>query len=155
MTARDNDVDETHLELRSPHTPDEWGRYFELRWRVLRAPWGQPHGSERDDLETAAFHAAIWDHDGFPVAVGRLHLNAPAEAQVRYMAVAPAADRQGHGRRILAALEAEARRRAVITVVLNARETARAFYERHGYLPSGDAPTLFGDVAHVRMVKPL
>ena len=36
--------------LAEPRTTQEWESYFDLRWRVLREPWGQARGSERDDL---------------------------------------------------------------------------------------------------------
>jgi len=34
-----------------PETAVDRERYFDLRWRVLREPWQQPRGSERDDRE--------------------------------------------------------------------------------------------------------
>ncbi|MEJ2362384.1 MAG: thioesterase, partial [Gammaproteobacteria bacterium] len=38
---------------KSPQTKQEWQAYFDLRWRILRAPWQQARGSERDDLEAS------------------------------------------------------------------------------------------------------
>ena len=129
--------------------------YFDLRWRVLRKPWKQPRGSERDDLDATAFHVAITAPDGQPVAIGRLHLNSPAEAQVRFMAVDPAWRNQGLGGRILRALEDEARARRVASIVLNAREDASEFYLGHGYQVEGPGETLFDKVRHLRMRKDL
>src|SRR5205814_3452307 len=71
----------------SPKFPDEWGGYFHLRWRILRGPWGQPRGSERDLMDDSAFHLFLLDSARKPLACGRLHFNAPDEAQVRFMAV--------------------------------------------------------------------
>ena len=141
------------LQLRPPSSADEWDRYFDLRWRVLRAPWRQPRGSERDDREDNSRHLALWREDGQPVAVGRLHLVTPAEAQVRYMAVEPNCSSRGFGGQILSGLENAARELGAIDVILNSRESARAFYERHGYLAVGPAETMFGEIAHVRMRK--
>jgi GNAT superfamily N-acetyltransferase len=126
-----------------------------LRWQVLRAPWDQPRGSERDDLDPTADHAAIFASHGSPLAVGRLHLNSPAEVQVRYMAVAESERGQGLGRQILEYLEAVARRRGASVIVVNAREEVAGFYERLGYQITGAGPTMFGTVAHVRMRKRL
>ena len=70
---------------RSPRTPAEWENYFDLRWRVLRAPWNQPRGSEKDDRETDSEHLMIVGPDSSALAVGRLHFNTPTEAQVRFM----------------------------------------------------------------------
>ena len=139
--------------LRPPQGETEWERYYDLRWRVLREPWGQPRGSERDELEPEAFHLAVWDVAGEPIAVGRLHTNSPLEAQVRFMAVDPRFKGCGLGTRVLAGLEKRARDLGVERLVLNAREEARGFYRRHGYEEIGAAPTLFGALLHFRMKK--
>ena len=129
--------------------------YFDLRWRVLRQPWNQPRGSERDNLDETAFHLVIGTPEGKPLAIGRLHLNSPAEAQVRFMAVDPAWRNRGLGGRILRGLEDAARAWRVKCIVLNAREDASEFYMTHGYHVEGAGETLFGDVRHVRMRKNL
>ena len=43
------------LILRSPESPDQWDAYFDLRWRILREPWGQARESERDSLDDSRF----------------------------------------------------------------------------------------------------
>ena len=40
--------------IRAQSSQDEWDAYFRLRWECLREPWGQPLGSERDELEEQA-----------------------------------------------------------------------------------------------------
>ena len=143
------------LELRTPRSSAEWDRYFDLRWRVLRAPWNQPRGSERDDRENDSRHLALWDPAGVPLAVGRIHLMSPTEAQVRYMAVDPGSGGRGLGGRILAGLEHAALELGAARVILNARELARPFYERHGYVVVAPAETMFGSIVHWRMEKRL
>ena len=153
---KDSDVEVSGAtELRPPSRPDEWERYYELRWRVLRAPWEQPRGSERDDNERGSRHLALWSAVGSPQAVGRIHLNSPAEAQVRYMAVEPGSEGRGYGAQVLAGLENAARELGASRVVLNARERAQPFYARHGYIAAGPADTMFGEVRHIRMEKQL
>jgi hypothetical protein len=49
--------------------------------------WGQRPGSERDSEDDSAFHLLSMDAAYKALAGGRLHLTAPGEAQVRYMAV--------------------------------------------------------------------
>ena len=142
------------LQERSPQTSTEWDRYFDLRWRVLRGPWNQPRGSERDDLDPVSFHTALWDGD-LPVAAGRLHLNSPSEAQVRYMAVDRSWQGKGLGSRILSRLEAQATQDGAACIVLNAREEASPFYRRHGYQETGSAGLLFASIPHFRMQKAL
>lgn len=139
--------------LVSPADEAELDRYFDLRWRVLRAPWQQPRGSERDDRESESTHLMVRSADGEPLAVGRMHLNTPTEAQVRFMAVDPKAQGRGLGSMVLRALEERARKSGATYVVLNARASAQRFYEQHGYHVEGPAERLFGGVDHWRMRK--
>jgi predicted GNAT family N-acyltransferase len=140
------------MEVAAPATDDQFARYYDLRWRVLRQPWGEPPGSERDDLEASAEHAVIWAADGTALAAGRLHFNTPAEAQIRYMAVSPTAQGRGLGRRIVEHLEQFARRRGATAIVLNSRDAVAGFYHRLGFESVGAGPTHFG-IPHIRMMK--
>ena len=139
----------------SPSSPEDWEQYFDLRWRVLRAPWEQPRGSEKDDRETESIHLMALDADRRALAVGRVHLNSPTEAQVRFMAVAESARGLGLGTALLQGLEDSARKAGADRMVLNAREDAQSFYAKHGYVVTGPAPTIFDTVKHVRMAKKL
>ena len=143
------------LPLASPQNGAEWDDYFDLRWRVLRAPWQQPRGSEKDDLEAESQHLMIAGEDSRPLAIGRLHFNTPAEAQVRFMAVDPSAQGRGLGGKILQECERRARAAGAKSIVLNARDDAERFYLKHGFEVVGPAPTIFDAVKHVRMRKVL
>jgi len=140
---------------RSPRTTDEWENYFDLRWRVLRAPWNQPRGSEKDDRETDSEHFMIVGPDSKALAVGRLHLNTPAEAQVRFMAVDPQAQGQGLGSLVLRECERRARAAGATSIVLNARDDVQGFYVRHGFVAIEPGETIFSVIKHVRMRKDL
>lgn len=139
----------------SPQSAAEWDDYFDLRWRVLRAPWQQPRGSEKDDREAQSEHLMIVGKDSRPLAIGRLHFNTPAEAQIRFMAVDPTARGRGLGGTILQELERRARAAGATSIVLNARDDAQRFYQKHGFVVIGPAPTIFDAVKHVRMRKKL
>ena len=143
------------MRVREPADAIELERYYELRWRLLRAPWDQPRGSERDGREDGAFHLMACTPADEAVAVGRLHFNDASQAQVRYMAVEPHFRGQGIGALLLRELEAQARRKGAGQVVLDARETAVGFYERCGYRATRPAHTLFGSIRHWHMEKPL
>lgn len=143
------------LNVTSPSSPYEWQQYFALRWRVLRAPWQQPPGSEQDSLEEHAIHKMIVDQNNHIVAVGRLHHLNLTQAQIRYMAVAPEVRQQGYGTRILHALEQTAKAAAINHIVLNARESALEFYLRQGYQIVAPADTMFDSIIHWRMEKHL
>lgn len=139
----------------SPQSAAEWDDYYELRWRVLRAPWRQPRGSEKDDREAQSEHFMIVGEDSRPLAIGRLHFNSPAEAQVRFMAVEPTARGRGLGSVILQECERRARAAGATSIVLNARDDVQRFYQKHGFAVVGPAPTMFGVIEHVRMRKEL
>ena len=152
--------DNTHasaseLLLIEPANSREWEEYFHLRWTVLRQPWNQPRGSERDERENDSVHLMICDMEHHPIATGRLHFNSPMEAQIRFMAVTPRWQHSGLGSRILGALERRAKAAGAASVVLNSRDGAVPFYEKHGYRTERPAETLFGEIAHIRMRKKL
>ncbi|MBS7629078.1 GNAT family N-acetyltransferase [Candidatus Bathyarchaeota archaeon] len=143
-----------NVEIKEPKTAEEFEKYYELRWRVLREPWGQPPGSEKDDLEGEATHIVALI-GGEIIGVGRIHFNSNIEAQIRYMAVENHYREMGVGSMILKRLEDVARVRGARRIVLNAREEAVKFYRKHGYEVVGDAGTLFDSIRHWRMIKNL
>ncbi|MGI8891691.1 MAG: GNAT family N-acetyltransferase [Chthoniobacterales bacterium] len=144
------------VDARSPASPAEWIGYFDLRWRILRAPWDQPPGSEKDEREDGSQHLMISGPESQqPLAVGRLHFNSPSEAQVRFMAVEPRAQGRGYGGLILQEFERRARDAGATSIVLNAREDAQRFYAKHGFVVVGPAETIFSAVHHLRMRKDL
>ena len=153
-----NGGDDKPMIVRPPRTDAEFEQYFDLRWRVLRDPWSQLRGSERDQFDAdaaTAEHALVVDENGQVLAVGRLHFNTPDEAQIRFMAVRGSVRGQGWGRQIVEYLEAKARERDAKRVVLNARDTVAGFYEKLGYRVVAEGPVMFGTVRHVRMEKSL
>jgi predicted GNAT family N-acyltransferase len=155
LVDRELDAGMTSTSPVVPRTPAEWDDYFDLRWRVLRAAWHQPRGSEKDDREADSEHLMIVGPDSRALAVGRLHFNTPAEAQVRFMAVAPEAQGRGLGSTILREFARRARAAGATSIVLNARDDAQRFYQKHGFVVVGPAPTIFDAVKHVRMRKKL
>lgn len=122
----------TDFVVRSPNTSDEFEAYYDLRWRILRAPLGMELGTEKDDKEDGAFHVAVFDGQSI-VGVGRLHLNSNIEGQIRYMAIEPKFQGRGIGSLIINTLEDEACRRLLKKIVLDARDSAPIFYEKNGY----------------------
>lgn len=141
--------------IRSPETDQEWAAYYELRWRILRAPWQQPHGSERDELEQTAVHRCLLDAQNTIRAIGRLHWLAADSGQIRYMAVAGADQKQGLGSRILQSLEAAARQQGYTSIQLHARESAVPFYRHHGYTLRERSHLLYNEIQHYLMTRNL
>jgi predicted GNAT family N-acyltransferase len=143
------------LKIVEPVTPEDYRKYYDLRWRILCAPWQQSRGIERDPADGTSTHLMAVDDGQAVVGVGRLHFNTPGEAQIRYMAIAKAHQRSGIGSSLLEALEGRAKQLGALQVILNARETALGFYLKHGYETRGPGHILFDSIAHVRMRKSL
>ncbi|QQS35206.1 MAG: GNAT family N-acetyltransferase [Ignavibacteriales bacterium] len=139
--------------VRPPKTKEEFERYYDLRWRMLRAPWNQPRGSEKDPIEDIAYPIMVCEVDGIPIGVGRVHFNSDDEAQIRSMAVEPEWQKKGIGSIIINELEKIAIDKGAKYVVLNARDTAIPFYEKHGYRLIEKTITLFGTIPHHIMRK--
>ena len=141
------------FQVSTPQSSEDWQAYYQLRWQVLRAPWGEPRGSEQDDLEQDAEHRFIKNKEGDVLGVARLHFNNHEQAQVRYMAVAEGNRNQHIGSRLLHDLEKIAWTQNADELVLFARERALEFYKRHGYELKEKAHLAYGDVQHYKMVK--
>ena len=139
--------------VRPPQTPEEFERYRDLRWRILRAPWNQPKGSEVDEIEAKAFPIMVCEFDGFPIGVGRVHFNSEDEAQIRSMAVEKEWRGKGIGAMVLKALEEIAIEKGAKKIILHARDNAVKFYEVNGYRIVKQSHTLFNVIPHYLMEK--
>ena len=118
----------------SPKTNEELEAYYDLRYRVLRQPLGQPKGTEKDDYEPISYHfMAVDDETGEVVGVVKLYEKSPGEGQLSHMAVAENRQGQGIGRIMVEAVEAKAREIGLKTVGMTARENVVGFYEKCGY----------------------
>lgn len=145
-------MNEVAVEIRSPGCEVEWHQYFRLRWEVLRKPWGEPEGSEKDSIENQTWHEAVI-FNGRVVGVGRVQMNSSEEAQIRYMAVSPEFQGRGFGRSLVLALEKRAMEQNASYIRLDAREKAVDFYQALGYEIAGESYLLFDEIQHYSMKK--
>ena len=144
------------MEIIEPNTSDEYKIYYNLRYEVLRKPWFQPKGSERDDGDETSLHRMIIDEpNGKVVAVGRLQFNTIEEAQIRYMAVSDDYQGKGYGRTMVNALDNIAREKGSQKIILQSRENALQFYKNNGYEIVEKTHLLFGEIQHWLMKKEL
>lgn len=143
------------MRIIEPVSPGDFQQYYELRWKILRAPWNQPRGSERDSQDPDSTHLMMIDNRDVVVAVGRLHFNSIREAQIRYMAVAVEKQRRCFGSCLLQALEQKAATLGASSIMLDARESALGFYARQGYSAEGPGHMLYNSISHIRMRKTL
>jgi len=92
-------------------------------------------------MDDSAFHLFLLDSARKPLACGRLHFNAPDEAQVRFMAVHEDARGRGYGR---------SHSRGI-----GGRDNVTEFYAKHDHAVVGATEALFGAIRHVRMEESL
>lgn len=145
-------MDFEQIIIRSPLPKNEYNAYYLLRWQVLRAPWKQDKGSEKDELEDNSVHRIAVLNNKI-IACGRLHFIDQLTAQIRYMAVSEEFLHKGIGSRILVSLEDAARENNIKTIVIDAREAAVSFYEKHGYQLLEKSHLLFNEIQHYKMLK--
>ena len=141
-----------NFEIRSPTSEEEWERYDNFRWQVLRKPIKMSHIPLKDNLEEASIHLMGVTSEGKIIACGRLHLNTSYEAQIRYMGVSEDSRRLGIGSKMLKKLEDDAIKQGANQIMLNARENAVPFYKSLGYFEVGPYESDI-QIPHTRMEK--
>ena len=140
----------------SPKTEDEFYKYYLLRYNILRKPWKQHPGSEKEESDKNSIHRMLIDSkNGNALAVGRLHFNSNDEGQIRYMAVDNDAQGRGLGTQMIVELESIARKESIKWIVLQARENAVPFYKNNGYEIIKKTHLLFNEIQHWLMKKRL
>ena len=138
----------------TPVTDSDFESYYKCRWALLRKPWNQALGSERDEIEDISIHRIAVASDNV-IAVGRLHFIDSTTAQIRYLAVNKTYENQGIGKAIYSSLEEEAHKNKIKTIILNARENAVGFYEKLGFSIIKKTYLLFNEIQHYEMYKHL
>ena len=118
--------------FKSPSSSEEFKEYDLFRWEILRKPIGKSIESLKDEYEDSSYHL-IGVIDNKIIACGRLHFNSDNEAQIRYMAIDENFQRKGIGVKIIELLEAEAKKKQINKIVLNARNHVIKFYAKSGY----------------------
>lgn len=140
------------IEIRSPKTEEEWEKYDDFRWEILRKPLNIPHVPLKDNLEESSYHFMAITSSNEIVACGRLHMNNDEEAQIRYMGVSESIRRRGLGTLILDRLENQAKVLGANSISLNARNVALNFYKSLGYKAVGPYQS-DTNIPHTRMEK--
>ena len=105
-----------------------------VRTEVFVVEQGVPAEIERDALDAVCRHAIARDAGGRVIATGRLL----PDGHIGRMAVLRTARGAGVGGAVLQALIAEAARRGLREVALNAQTHVLAFYRRHGFEAVGE-----------------
>jgi predicted GNAT family N-acyltransferase len=140
------------MEIREPKSPAEWESYYDLRYRILRKPWGQPLGSERNEGDAVALHFAVWENENV-LAVARMDVTDDGIVQVRFVAVESNQQGKGLGKIIMLEIEKVAKEQGKQQIILHARENAVAFYKSLGYNIVEKSYLLFDEIQHHLMDK--
>ena len=126
-----------------------WATHADALMRVRRAVFIEEQGvSEREELDgedASSQHFLATDGQGRPIGTARLM----PSGQVGRMAVLPAWRRRQVGASLLG-LAMEAAKRQGLAVFLHAQVSAQGFYERNGFVASGEV-FLEADIEHLRM----
>ncbi len=147
----DNEIEIRPLEYGS----DDYSQTLYLRHEVLRRPWGRSIAEDDLDHEAEDLLMGAFDGDKL-VGLGTLVWLEGDSAQARYMAISEEYRFLGIGSKILSALESAARDAGRSKLILNAREKAIPFYEKHGYHLTGELKVPpFIPIPHAMMEKAL
>lgn len=140
------------IEIRSPKSTAEWESYYDLRYRILREPFGKPKGSERNEGDETGQHFALFEN-GLIQAVARLDQLEAGIFQVRFVAVDTEIQGKGYGKKIMEAVEFTCKEHKAQKIVLHARDYALPFYEKLNYVLIGKSYKLFDVLQHYEMEK--
>ncbi len=132
--------------------PDAVPRCLAIRREVFVRGMGIPEAIELDGLEDRCTQLLL-HRGGLDLATARLRVH-DGTAKAERVAVLAEARGSGLGRRLMEALEGEARRRGHGEVLLHAQEAVIPFYEKLGYVPEGER-FLEADIPHQAMRKKL
>jgi Predicted acyltransferase len=130
---------------------------FAIRMEVFVKEQGVPADIELDEYDAspeACRHFVAYS-DGKPIAAGRFKDYETGVAKMQRIAVLKDYRGTGVGRRLLIAMEEEAKRAGYRESVLDAQRTAEAFYAKAGYATESTEPFLDAGIWHVRMRKRL
>lgn len=115
----------------------EWQEARHLRYALFFEVHGLPFRVMDDGHEINAAHLVVKEGDRV-VGYGRLAELGRGRFEISQMVVHPAHQRKGIGKALLATLLDRADHAGAIEVTLNARVGAVSFYERAGFIKSGD-----------------
>jgi predicted N-acetyltransferase YhbS len=142
--------------IRRPESKDDFKAYYALRYRVLREPWGQARGTEKDDYEPLSQHLmAVDDESGDVVGVIKWMEKEPGVACLSHLAIAPERQKQGIGQLLVQSVEDAARGQGFAVIGVHSRLTSTDFFERSGYQIKGLPDHFFSTIQLVWMEKKL
>ena len=144
------------ITIKIPQTRDDFKAYYELRYKVLRAPWGQPKDTEKDDYEPISQHfMAIDDTNGKVVGVVKLFEKSEGVGWLSHLAIDPGYQKKGVGRLLMDSVEQAAREKGFHVIGCMSRLNTTAYFERMGFRTAGLPTHYFGTTQVLWMEKEL
>jgi N-acetylglutamate synthase-like GNAT family acetyltransferase len=144
------------IEIKTPKTREDFKAYYDLRYKVLREPWGLPKGTEKDDYEPLAFHfMAIDTKTGELVGCARLYEREDGAAWYSHLAVESDRQKSGIGKQLTHHIESVAREKGYKVIGCLSRLNTTKYFEKSGYKINGMPTHYFGTTQVVWMEKPL
>ncbi|MCB0695789.1 MAG: GNAT family N-acetyltransferase [Chitinophagaceae bacterium] len=141
-----------HLNFKKITPADkEYADVFELREEILRKPIGLSLHDE-DLSDEVNDHILIAEDNDEIIACLILSPRPGNTVQLRQMAVAVKHQGRSIGKQLVNYAEQFAREHGYERIMLHARMVAKGFYERLGYLQTGDEFTEVG-IPHIQMEK--
>ncbi len=122
--------------VRRPATVEEYEKYYDLRYRIMRRPLGLPKGSELPDrliCEYSGYHLMAVDTRVGSVVGGVMGNIEHGRARVRFLCVEKEYRKQGVGRMLMEKLERKLLKSGARLCVLYARANVTTFYLKLGY----------------------
>lgn len=140
--------------IQIPKTREDFKAYYDLRYRVLREPWGQPKDTEKDDYEPISQHfMAIDDETGKVVGVVKLFEKSDGVGWFSHLAVDPQYQRKGIGLMLLDVVEKAAREDGYHVLGCLSRLNTTSYFEKRGFTIAGFPTSYFGTTQVVWMEK--
>ncbi|GJJ68795.1 hypothetical protein EMPS_01141 [Entomortierella parvispora] len=141
--------------IRFVETPQDLALCHEVRYKVFTDEQGYDGSIEVDDIDSECKHWVVVDSEGHPVGTARIFLYSPTVAKVGRVAVLSSTRGSGLGRLLMESIEKWVIQNTdVKTLALSSQVPRMGFYERMGFVASGDIYPDEGQ-PHIYMEKPL
>lgn len=142
--------------IKTPVTREDFKDYYALRYEILRKPWGQPKGTEKDDYEPISQHfMAVDDSTGKIVGVVKLFEKDSTIGWFSHLAVAQEFQRSGVGKQLVEKIEEVAKQKNYRILGCMARLNTTTYFEKLGYTIAGLPAHYFGTIQVAWMEKSL
>ena len=142
--------------IQIPKTRDDFKAYYDLRYQVLRKPWGQPKDTEKDDYEPISQHfMALDEGTGKIIGVVKLFEKSPGVGWFSHLAVDQHYQRKGVGMKLLESVEEAAKQSGFTSLGCMSRLNTTSYFEKRGFKIEGFPTHYFGTTQVVWMEKKL